>query len=322
MRGARVAFAVAAAAGAALVVVLLATHAPSASTSAGELVRAARPRMTRPALRGMRADLERLEKVVGAIRDAALPTMGALAGETPEAFARQLRSEAPSFVRELHRFPAARALAEKVVANLERRRPQFRRAASLPGLGLTLHDATLVVIAAGAAGGLLGLAGALAPWRPLAVPILLAGLALGIGPPALGQPHDAAAADALRASLRPFSKAQVRERGAALATARAVVAGYRTRVLPVAARRAHAALGTLDAQVTAVSPELTRASLGGTGAALERLGALVAFDRRIQPLLVSADRVSARTTVWLTIGAGALLALASALALVLPRPPR
>jgi hypothetical protein len=276
----RAAFAAAAAVGLALAVVTLGWSQLSASRAGDELMDITSPVVTKRGVAQMRADIDRGTQLVGVTR-----TLGA-----------DVAKADPGFAASLAQLPAAVELGDKVVGNLERRQEQFEDAESLPGLGLSLHDAVLgqLVLA-----GLLvaaGLAGMLRPRRLLAGGVLAAGVALVAMPLALGHVGKAADTDELLDSLRPFSAAKVRAREQGLQAARTVFDGLR-------------ATGRAEPAVVAE-----------TTAALGRMDRLVTVSAKLQPLLVKADKLSATAGIIVILGAGGVLILAGAAGVA--RPPK
>ena len=315
----RLPFAVATAVGIGLLAITLAASQLSASSAADELVTVTSPRVTTSALQRMRTDLDKARAVATAIDDEGLARLAALSGQTRSAFLADLKDRAPEVSTGLSEYPAIQTLADTVVTNLERRRGQFESAAALPGLGLTLHDAVWAQLALAVLLVIVGVAGMARPGRLLTGAVLAVGVLLVVTPLALGHPAKTADTDAVLDSLRPFSMEKVRARREALATTRRLFNGFREDVIPQVARKAHAAPRAVAADLAAASAQLAPASLDETAEILDRFEPLVAFSGRIQPLLVKADRLSARASMWLLLGPGVALALAAAIGLVRPR---
>jgi len=303
-------------AGIVLLAVPLAASQLSAAGAGEQVVRRASPFLTSASLHLMRGDLTRLEAAAAAVEHVALPRLVVLAHQTPSAL---LRTTAPGVGAALGRLPPAQRQAERVVGNLERRRGQFRSLASLPGLGLTLKQGVWVGLAVGAALLLAGLVGVLRPRTWLAAALAVGGLGLIVGVLAVGYPGKAADADALVRSLRPFSVQKVRARQAGLASARAVLEGVESHVVPRVAAVARVTPGALIAELGADDSRLSRASLDQTAAALDRFASLVQFSARNQPLEAKADHLPAAALSWLLIVPGVALALAGAVALASER---
>jgi hypothetical protein len=300
-------FVVAILSGITLITVMLATSALSASQSGDQLIRLASPPLTGTSLRGMRSDLDTMEGIAAAVRDAGVPRLAALSGQTPAAFRASLAARDPSVSRGLAQLPAVERQAETIVTNLERRQGQFQSAAALPAPGLSLHQGALAALGLGAALVVVGVVGLLRPRRWVAVAIAAAGLIVVVVPLALGAPAKAADTDSLLNSLRPFSVEKVHARQAGLATVRTVLDGFQSDVVPQVARTAGVSPTTVAADMGAADPRLSPTALQATGPILDHFAFLVDFSGRIQPLLVSATRVPTQATTWLVIAPGVAL---------------
>ena len=315
----RLGFVVVIAVGAGLIAVMLAASELSASSAADEGIAITAPHLSERAVHQIRADLTQAEAFAAAMRTVGLSRLASLSGETPAAFLHQLAYRNPQLAAGISRLPSIQRLAEKVVTNLERRRGQFESAASLPGLGITKHDAAWVQLALGALLILVGALGVVRPRRATGAIVLAIAAALIIAPLALDYPAKTADTDALLNSLRPFTIQKVHARQAGLRTARTVFVDFRDDLIPQVATRAHTTTAVVN-QLASASPELSGPGFAQTDAVLDRFGGLVAFSGRIQPLLARGDTISARTDMWILIGAGIALLLASSLSLITPGP--
>ena len=140
-----------------------------------------------------------------------------------------------------------------------------------------------------------------------------------IGPLALGYPSKTSDTDAILNSLRPFTAEKVKAREESLAATQRLFTALREDVLPSVAADAGRTVGQAERILAQASPALSRASLEETEAAIDRFAPEVGFSARIQPLLVEADNLSARESMWLSLGPGVLLVLAGATGLARPR---
>jgi len=306
----RVAFVVAIAVGVALVAVMLAESELTASSAADQSIAITAPRLTRPALRQLRLDLDEAEAFAAAMRTVGLPRLAALSGERTSTWLGQLGYRDPVLADGVAKLPAIQRLAEKVVTNLERRRDEFESAASLPEFGLTKHEAVEAQLALGGLLILIGAVGVARPRRAAAAVVLAIGAGLVITPLILDYPTKTTDTDALLSSLRPFTVQKVRAREAGLNTVQTVFTAFRGDLIPQAAHAAHTTPRAVVEQLGGASPELSQAGFAQTDAVLRRFGALVAFSARIQPLFARADTLSARATMWILLGAGIALMLA------------
>lgn len=303
-------FAVAIVSGLTLIIVVLATSALSASQSGDELIRSATPALTGTSLRGMRSDLDTMEGIAAAMRDAGVPRLATLSGQTPAAFRASLAARDPSVSRGLAQLPAVERQAETIVTNLEQRQGQFESAAALPAPGLSLHQGAWAAVGLGAALMVVGVVGLLRPRRWLAIAIAGVGLVIVVVPLALGAPAKATDTDSLLNSLRPFSVEKVHTRQAGLTTVRTVLDGFQNDVVPQVARTAGLSPTVVAANLGAADPRLSPTALQATGPILDRFAFLVDFSARIQPLLVSTTRISTQASVWLLVGPGIALSVA------------
>lgn len=311
----RLPFVVAIVIGVALIAVLLGESQLSASSAADEGIAITGPHLTRPAVRQMRVDLTQAEAFAAAMNRVGLPRLAALSGEPTSAWLGQLPYRDPMVAAGMAKLPAIQRLAEKVVRNLQRRRGQFEAAASLPGLGLTKHDAVWAELALGVVLILLGALGFVRPRRATAVVVLVIAAGLVITPLILDYPGKTAGTDALLTSLRPFTIQKVRAREAGLMTAQTVFAGFRDDLIPQAANAAHTTPRAVMTSLPAADPELGQAGFAQIEVVLRRFGTLVSFSARIQPLLARADTLSARANMWILIGPGIALLVAGSISL-------
>ena len=307
----RLAFVIAIVAGATLVVVPLAASEPSASDAAGRLIVLTKPVMTRESLSSLRTGLTKAEAVAAAVAEVGLPRLGVVARQRPPQFQAYLSRRDPAVTAGLAKLPAIRRLTEKIITNLERRRAQYEAAAALPGLGLTLNQSVWATVIVGALLAIAGAVGLVRPRRGMLVAIGVVGLALVATPIALGNIGKASDADAVLNSLRPFSVARVQARREALATVDTVYQGFLGAVVPQVAALARTTPAAVRVDLGSADPELSDASLRQFQAIVNRYAPLVAASAVFQRLLVKADALSAQTTLWLLIGAGALVLLAS-----------
>lgn len=276
----RLPFALALITGVLMVGVIVGASQLDAARSGDEVLDGAAPFLTDDGLGTIQDDLARIET-----------TFTQMAAD-PD-FAAEVAGD-PALSEAAARLPAAQALAEKVVGNLDQRQGQFDSAAALPGLGLDLLSAVVGLLVLAVIVVIAGGVGLVRPSRWAAVVVLLAGVAVAGTPLALGHLDKARDTDALLDSLRPFSVEKVEARQDGLADVALVFHAY---------------------DGTAVPAE----DLAETAAAIDRFEELVEFSEDAQPLLVDATTMSATTTAWLSIGEGAALALAGGVGLLTTR---
>lgn len=305
-------FAAVAMIGIGMVAIVLFASQLSASRAADRIVTLTEPTVNEAGVQRLRADLEQATAAAEAVREAGLPFLAEATAQTKSGLLEALETNAPEFSDGLARYAETQALADMIITNLEQRRGQFESAASLPGLGLTLRDAVLAELALGFVLIGVGLAGVIRARVALAAVVLGVGAALVVTPLALNHPSKTADTDAVIDSLRPFSVDKVEARAAALASAYALFDGFQEEVVPYAVSEAGLTATELGAGLEDASPALSPAGFSQVAVVLDRFGALVEFSSRIQPLLVTADELSARTTMWLLIGPGIALILAGA----------
>jgi|GEM_PF-4969298 len=312
----RLAFLAAILTGLVLITVQLATGEPRASNAAGRLIELTSPVMTKSSLRSLRTGLTKAEAVADALTSVGLPRLAVLARQTGAQFRSYLKTYDPAVSAGLAMLPATRRLTEKIITNLERRRRQYESAASLPGLGLTLNSAVWSTVVLGLLLVIAGLIGFIRPWRRLVLIIGAVGVALVVSQLALGNLGKASDTDALLNSLRPFSVQRVAARRAALRTVENVFNGFQEEVIPQVAASAKLTPGAVTAELASVSPELSAASLSQVRTVIGQYAPLVVASAVFQKLLVRADALSAQAGIWLLIGGGFVLLLASAIGLV------
>ncbi|MGI9019194.1 MAG: hypothetical protein ACR2G3_00595 [Solirubrobacterales bacterium] len=301
-----------------MAVVIGASQLP-ASRAADTLVTITSPIVTEVELERLRADFEQASAVAQEMEQRGLPYLAEIAGRTPAELLAELEDRAPGFSAGVSRYPEIEALADGVITNLEQRRDQFESTASLPGLGLTLRDAVWIELVLGLLLIGAGAAGVARPRRALAAAILGVGALLVAVPLILDHPEKTAETDAVLDSLRPFSAEKVEARATALATARDLFDGFTEEAVSYAASEAGRTAPEVAAELAEANPELSSSSLTEIAVILDRFGALVTFSERLQPLLVTADELSARTTMWILIGPGIALVLAGGAGLIATR---
>lgn len=305
----KLAFTVAGAVGAGLLILLLAMGQIGAAGAADEVVDAAAPLVTEESVGQMRSDLDEVRAATGAIEPAGLDSLAQQAGQSREELDAELAQRYPEFTESLAEAPEVSQLADMVIGNLERRIDQFDSAESLPGLGLSLQAAAWGQLLLAVAVIALAVLGITRPRRVWAWAIATIGAGMVIVPLILGYPSKTSDTDELLDSLRPFSREKVVAREQGLATARNVFDGYREDVLPYVAERSGSSTAEVESALGSVDPALSPPSLDEIPPILDRFEELVEFSDRIQPKLVEADTISATTGVWIFMGAGAVLLL-------------
>lgn len=270
----RISFIVAIASGVTLIAIPLARSGIEAGRAGDRLVVLAKPLFSDEGLKTLRSDVE----------------LVSAAGQEVNGAARQ-RYEPPARSADLARLPAATALGEHIVSNLEQHQSDFNAAASLPGAGLTLEQGAWAVLALGATLVVVGLLGLYRPRRALVVAVALSGVVMIAAPLATNYPAKTADTDAVLDSLRPYSVEKVQTRVDALATLHRVFSG----------------------------DELAPSRRQQVNDALDRIAPLVDFSQKSRPLLVQATRLPTRALTWLIILPAAVLLLSAALVLVKDR---
>ncbi|MEY2474928.1 MAG: hypothetical protein QOG87_243 [Actinomycetota bacterium] len=320
--GRRLVFGVALVSGAALLVVGFARSTVDAGTAGDRLVTAATPVLTDAGLQQLRTELTDLIDVGDAFATSGVSTLARLSGQDEPAFMAVLEDTTPAVVEGLRQLPAIEKQADGIVTNLERRQGQFESAAALPGAGLTLEQGALAGLALGALLVVVGLVGLLLPRRSLAIALLATGVAMVVGPLALGFPTKTADTDALLDSLRPFSVEKVEARRTSLATVTALLDGLDNRVVPAVAQSANTTPDAVRAALADADPDLSAAALARADEAMDHFAFLVRFSGTIQPLLVQTTELPARASMWMMVLPGAALTAAGVVSLAAWRSRR
>lgn len=309
----RLAFVIAIVVGAVLAVVPLAASEPTASKAAERLIVITKPVMTTASLSSLRAGLTKAEAVAAALTKVGLPRLAVLAGQTPAQFHAYLSTHDSGVAAGLRKLPVVRRLTEKIITNLERRRAQYEAATKLPGLGLSLKESVWLTVVLGVLLAIAGVVGLVHPRRSIVLAIGIVGLVLVAAPLALGNVGKASDTDAFLNSLRPFSVQRVQGRREALAIVETVFNGFQAGVIPQVAALGKTTPVRVRADLGSADLELTASSLRQFRAVVSQYRPLVAASAVFQKLLVKADALSAQASVWLLMGAGISLLLASAI---------
>ena len=245
------------------------------------------------------------------LADEALPSLAAEAGITEEA----LLAQSPGLERAQEDLPAAREFSVRYSAQLEAVQDKFGAVYDIPTASLPLTAVPYMLLAAGLLSVALGIAALIIGSRALLWALVALGVALALGPVALGGIGNATDAE----DVRDFAKngLTTRASGAAQQATSALsglVAETGEQTIPAISRASGETTAQVDARLAAEYPEAAE-FLDAWDTSGARLVLLADSVTESVPAFDSARKLPIAFPLWILIGAGLLMAGSAGIAL-------
>ena len=248
----------------------------------------------------------------------ALPAIGGQLHESPSAFQADLQTQYPVIATAQRTVPPVIAIVNPKVPGLLALHEDFAKIDSLPFLGLPIASVPWILLGAGVAVALLGLAVVAQPARRSAALVAVAGLGLLVAPLALSLQSKAAAGVPLqRAAGFVFSPVIAPAALATTTTVDRLVSEVNTAFLPQTAARLHESPAQLRAQIAQRFPAVARGLAAWPSI---RAGALQRARDQVASVHDAAniEGIHVRAVPWAVMGPGILMLLAGGIALAVP----
>lgn len=250
------------------------------------------------------------------LSDEALPSLAADAG-IPED---ELLAESPHLERAQQDLPAAREFSVRYSEQLEAVKGKFRAVYDIPTPTLPLTAVPYLLLAAGLLAIALGAAAILIGSRGLLWALLALGVAMALGPIALGGIGNASDAE----EVKDFAKNGLTTRASdaaqqATSALSNLKAETKKKTIFLIARKSGATQSQVEARLEASYPEAAT-FLDAQNTAVRRLSVLADAVSASVKEFDSAEKLPIAFPLWILIGAGLLLAGSAGLGLARRRP--